>query len=364
MSFLKSLFKSKEEPINSYEDFWKWFSKNQQAFYTVIKDKGNINKEFFEKLSSKLDQLKDGIWFLAGMFNDTTAELILTPDGVIKNIVFVEELVAAAPEIKNWKITALKQPSDLGKFGIEMDGYTFNESKMQFYATEHSSMPDEIDITITHEDYTEDNKAIMTNGVYLALDHSLGELNSVTKIDNVSIIAPQNATSELVPFKKLKDFLIWREKEFVEKYKGLRHNTENDKYSGLEATLNNGLPLIAVVNTDLLAWDSKASHPWIAVMEIKYNGENNNGMPDSKTYELLNQIEEKVTAELKDSDGYLNVGRQTAESVREVYYACTDFRQPAKIFHKITKEYTPQIEINTDIYKDKYWQSFNRFIAH
>lgn len=361
MSFLKSIFSTKEEPINSYSDFWKWFEKNEKKFHKVLKDQGNINTVFFDKLAPKLNELKDGFWFLAGMYDDNTAELILTADGEIKNIVFVEELVQSAPKMNNWKITALKQPSDLNQYGIEMDGYKFDESKMDFYSTDHKQMPDEIDITITHKDFNEENRAVMINGIYLALDNSLGELNSVTTIDNVNIINPKDATSELIPLEKLKDFLTWREKEFVEKYKGFRHNTENDNYSGLEATLKNGLPLVAVINTDLLNWDSKASHPWIAVMEIKYDGKSNNGMPDDSTYQLLNEIEDKIMAELKDSDGYLNIGRQTADSIREIYFACVEFRKPSKILHEIKKEYKNKIQLDFDIYKDKYWQSFNRF---
>lgn len=364
MNFLKSLFNTKEQPITSYTDFWNWFQQNERKFYKVIKEQGNIDKVFFSKLAPKLNELKDGIWFLTGMFDDNTAELILTPDGIIKNIVFVEELVAAAPKMNNWKITALKQPSDSNQYGIEMDAYKFDESKMNFYSVDHQSMPDKIDITITHKDLNKENFAIMTSGIFLALDNSLGELNSVTTIDNVNIINPKDATKELIPLGKLKDFLIWREKEFIEKYKGLRHNTENDNYSALEATLGNGFPLLAVLNTDLLNWDSKASHPWIAVVEIKYNGENNKGMPDDSTYQLLNEIEEKIMAELKDSEGYLNVGRQTADSIREVYFACFDFRKPSKILHQIKKEYQSKIELDFDIYKDKYWESFNRFMPN
>ncbi|PCJ63624.1 MAG: DUF695 domain-containing protein [Bacteroidetes bacterium] len=363
MSFFKSIFRTKEEPITSYSEFWKWFEQNEKKFYKVLKDQGNINKVFFEKLSPKLNELKDGFWFLAGMYNDNTAELILTADGVIKNIVFVEELVDSAPKMINWKITALKQPSDTNQY-IEMDGFKFDESKMNFYSTDHPQMPDEIDITISHQDFNEENRATMTNGVYLTLDNSLGELNSVTAIDNVNIISPKDADSELIPFQKLKDFLTWREKEFVEKYKGLRHNTENDSYSSLEVTLNNGLPLLAIINTDLLNWDSKASHPWIAIMEIKYDGKNNNGMPDDSTYQLLNEIEDKIMTQLIDSEGFLNVGRQTADSVREIYFACIDFRKPSKELHKVKTEYQEKIELDFDIYKDKYWQSFNRFMTN
>lgn len=362
MSFWKSLFNTKKEAIHSYTDFWKWFEQHEKKFYKVLKNDGDVHNVFFNKLAPKLNELKDGFWYVAGMYDDDTAELILTADGIIKNIAFVEELVAAAPTMNHWKITALKQSSDMGKYSIEMDGYKFNNDKISFYSNDHPQMPDEIDITITHEDFSEANEKTMSNGVYLTLDNSLGELNAVTTIDNILIINPKDATQDLIPLKKLKDFLIWREKEFVEKYKGLRHNTENDSYSALEATLENGLPLLAILNTDVLNWDSKASHPWIAMIEIKYDGKNTNGMPDDTTYQLLNEIEDKIIAVLKDSDGYINIGRQTVDSVREIYFACIEFRKPSKVLYSIQKEYQDTIEIDFDIYKDKYWQSFDRFM--
>lgn len=361
MNIIKSIFKPKEKAITSYEDFWIWFDLNKNKFHKVLKEQGNINKEFFDKLGPKLNELKDGFWFLAGMYDKNTAELILTADGIIKNIVFVEELVASAPKMNNWKITALKQPSDLNQYSIEMEGYKFDESTMNFYSVDHKHMPDEIDITITHKDLTEENRSVITNGVYLALDNSLGELNSVTTIDNINIINPKDALFELIPIKKLKSFLIWREKEFIEKYKGFRYNTENDNYSGLEGTLENGLPIFGVVNSDLLNWDSKASHPWILRVDIEYDGENNNGMPNEYTLQLLNEIEESIMIQLKDIDGYLNILRETGKSVREIYFACTEFRKPSKVLYEIKKYYKNKIEINFDLYKDKYWQSFNGF---
>ncbi|NQX99478.1 MAG: DUF695 domain-containing protein [Flavobacteriales bacterium] len=362
MSFLKKIFSStKEEPIKSNEDFWYWFEQNEKKFYEVIKQHNNIDRNFFSKLSPKLEELKDGIWFLTGMYNDHTAELILTPDGSIKNIAFIEELVLSAPILNNWKLTALKQPSKPNQYGIEMEGYKFDETTMNFYSIEHSDMPDEIDIVITHKDLNKENKSVITNGVYLSLDNSLGELNSVTLIDNLNVINPSEAEQELIPLEKINAFLIWREKEFIEKYEGKRHNTENDNYSSMEWELNNGLPLIAIVNTDLLSWDHKASHSWISVVKLKYDGTGNNGMPDQSMYELLDSIEDKIMLELKDSEGYLNIGRETADGLREIYFACSDFRKPSKVLYNIQQEFNQQVEFDYDIYKDKYWQSFNRF---
>ncbi|MGH1337378.1 MAG: DUF695 domain-containing protein [Aureispira sp.] len=364
MNFLKTSFNKNEPPLPSYSTFWKWFSKHEQRFYAVIKAQGDIENEFFKELGGQLDDVRKGFYFLAGMSNTDTAELVFTADGIIKNIVFVEELVAAAPALDNWKITALKQPVPMQKSSIKMNDYQFDDSTMNFYSIDHASMPDEIDLVVTHQDWTEENKNVITNGVYLAIDTYLGELHSITTIDNLHIIHPDEATDKLIPLTKLKNFLIWREKEFVEKYKGVRQQTENGNYLSAEATLNNGLPLFAIINADLLEWEHKASHPWLALIQIHYDGEDNNGLPDDPIFELLNEIEDTILEELKEVEGYLNVGRQTADSVREIYLYCVDFRIPSKVLDKISMAYQERIEINFELYKDKYWQTLDRFNPH
>ncbi len=361
MSLLKKMFGKKDEPIKSYSDFWNWFQNNEKTFHHVVKQHKNIEKEFFDIISPKLLELKEGFFFLTGMFDDNTVELILTPDGIVKNIVFIEELVQASPKIEGWKFTALKPASNITDFGIEMAGLKFNEEKLSFYSNDSKDFPDEIDITIVHDDLNEENKATITNGTFIFLDNYLGELDFVSTIDKITVVGKNVTQQELVPIGKLKDFLIWRQKEFIEKYDGVRYDTENDSYSSLEATLKNGNPLIAIVNSTLLNWDDKASHPWILYVEMTFNGKDNNGLPNNDMYQFLNEIEDLMLVELKDVDGYLNIGRQTAENVREIYFACKDFRKPSKVLHKIIGEFSSKIEISYDLYKDKYWQSFDRF---
>jgi hypothetical protein len=353
--------KKKDEPIKSYADFWNWFQNNEKTFFSVVKSQKNIEKDFFDKLSPKLAELKEGYFFLAGMLDNDTAELVLTADGNIKNIVFVEELVAQAPKIKGWKFTALKPALDIENVAINMYGYRFDSENLFFYSNENTDYPDEIDISVVHNDLTEENKNEIETGTYIFLDNYLGELDFVNNIDNLNIISKQEAKKELVPIAKLKDFLIWRQKEFIEKYEGVRGNTENDAYSAFEATLENGKPLLAVINTQLLNWDSKASHPWIAVFTIKYDGNKTNGMPNENDYESLDEIENNMSKYLVDKDGYLYIGRQTADGEREIYFACKDFRKPSKVFFETQQKYANKFEIEYDIYKDKYWKSFRRF---
>ena len=360
MGIFKNILGKAEKPIKSYDDFWVWFQNNEKEFYKVIKHQGNIERDIFDKLSSKLNQLKDGYFFLVGMFDNETAELVLTADGVYKNIVFVEELVQSAPKLDNWRFTATKPSLNVDDVYIRMGDLEFNKENLSFYAYDHPNFPDEIDITIVHVDYTEELIAPITNGVYLFLDNYLGELKSITTIDRIKIIGQNEVEKELIPIEKLKDYLNWRQKEFIEKYEGTRYNMENDSYNTLEATLDNGKPILAVVNSAVLDWDRKASHPWILTVAVKFKG-NENGMPDKETFELLNTLEDNLMFELKDSEGYLNVGRQTAESSREIYFACKDFRRPSKVLFKIQMDYKNSLNINYDFYKDKYWRSFDRF---
>jgi hypothetical protein len=361
MSFLDKLLGKKDAPIESYSDFWNWFLKHEKVFFKTVKSGENISKDFFDKMAPKLDEIHSGIYFLTGMFDDQTAELILTPDGVIKNIYPIEELIDAAPQIDGWRITSLKPASDVKDVSIKYEGFEFNKDNLKFYPNNHEGSPDEIDLTIVYDEFVEEKKAIIVSGTYIFLDNFLGELHSVTLIDNMKVVGNDTASEELIPIEKLKEYLIWREKEFVEKYEGTRHNTENDNYSGFESDTKDGGMVIAIMNTDLLKWDKKASHPWVFIITIPFDGSNNNGMPDNETYQLLNEIEDEVVLEIKDLDGYLNIGRETLANKREIFFTCKDFRKPSKVADELIKKYRGTFDITYEIYKDKYWQTFRHY---
>ncbi|MCE3229005.1 MAG: hypothetical protein K0S32_3556 [Bacteroidetes bacterium] len=360
MSFLKNIFSSKKDNLSNNQQFWDWFVQNEKTFYNAIKSSDNIQGGFVNKFSPKLSELNESFHFLAGMLDENTAEIIFTADGKIQTLVFIEELVESAPNIPAWKFTAHKQSMDTSRYSVDMGGIKFGNETISFYSNENPAYPDEIDITIVHPDYNERQKDTFYNGVYIFLDNHLGELNSVSMIDKVTVIGPSQAAKELIPVEKLHSFLTWREKEFVEKHKSVWRESDKNNYSILEAQQENGNALIAVINTDLLNWDAKASHPWMMIVVLKYDGSRNNGMPDEKTYQALGDIEEEILTQLKDSEGYLNIGRQTCEGEREIFFACKEFRKPSKVLDTIAKKY-PQYETSFEIFKDKYWMSMEHF---
>jgi hypothetical protein len=169
MSFLKNLFSKKEAPIETYQDFWDWFQKNEKTFFNVVKDENDIAENFLNKLSDKLDEVKDGIYYLSGMFDDETAELIFTADGNLNNIVFVEEIINAAPSINKWKLTALKPALNIEDVSITMDGLSFSSENLNFYSNDDPIYPDEISITVVYDNYSEEKSDAVERGIFIFL---------------------------------------------------------------------------------------------------------------------------------------------------------------------------------------------------
>lgn len=205
MGFLQSIFGSKEKPINSYDDFWEWFKNYEKTFSNIVKNQGDIEKGFFNKVSPKLDQLHDGFFFLTGMCDENTVELVITVEGVVKNIVFAEELINAAPKLNGWRFTALKPAADIRGMGIEMGGYRFSKETLSFYTNDSEHNPDEISLTVVNQDLNEKAKKMLINGTYIFLDNYLGELNFVTTIDHLNVVGNEETGQELIPIEKLKD---------------------------------------------------------------------------------------------------------------------------------------------------------------
>jgi NADPH-dependent 7-cyano-7-deazaguanine reductase QueF-like protein len=287
MSLLKKIFGQKEKEIHSDNEFWNWFISNQQTFFNAVKNQSTIHADFFELLSPKLDEIQEDIYYVSGMYDDDTAELILTADGNLKNFAIIEQLVNDAPTLSNWKFTALKPALNIEDVSISLNGINIIEEDLFFYANSLEDYPDEIDLTFVHKKLNEENENDYVTGIHLFLENFLGEISFASDIDNFQIIGLEDAQDDLIPIKKLKDYLNWRQKEFIEKYDEVRYNTDEDEYTILEAELKSGNISIACLNSNLLFWEAQVSHPWIAIFTIKYDGSNHNGLPKlEKTVKL------------------------------------------------------------------------------
>ncbi|WP_291728196.1 DUF695 domain-containing protein [Bernardetia sp.] len=302
------------------------------------------------------------------MSDEETVELILTADANLSNIVFIEDCITQAPKLEGWDFKALKPASDIKDIVIEIGGNTFDEKSLYFYPTDNKDYPDEIEITVVCDDFEEKEKGKVTSGVYLFLENCLGELRFATTIDILNIETKQETIGkELIPIEKLKSYLIWREKEYREKYGEIEESTEKDNYSLLKGELPNGKPLFAIINTTALEWEKKSSCPFITVLYIDYSEANENlesGLPTTPVADNLDQIEDQVWEILRSKKGHLSIGRETADNTRKIYFASSEFRYISKVVYDVIEKYQDKFEMSYEIYMDKYWQSFERFEIH
>jgi len=352
MGLLNKLFGANKQPADAYENFWNWFQENAKSVHKVVKEKGNVEKDFFSKLSPKLDEVKEGLLFSTGMADDKTVELVITANGTVKNFVFAEELVEAAPKIEGWEFTALIPAMDIKDVSLDMSGYKFNGQNLSFHANEEADFLDEIDVTIVHAECTNGNRSAINDGIFIFLDNYLGE-QGLALVDNIIVATPEEAEKELVPIGQLKDFVNRRQKELSDKHEGVKPPGKPESYALIETELRSGDRLIAVINTELLNWEHKTAYPWTLQIDIPFEEADNNG--------LAEKIEEEITASLNNLGTCLKIGRQTTNAGREIYFVSRDFRMPSKLAVAIQKEYADRLEIGYDLYLDKYWSHFNRF---
>lgn len=348
-----------DESILNYAEFWSWFLKHEKSFHDVVKNNGDIERDFFEKLAEKLDEMNEGFFFLAGMCDENTAELVFTADGNPKYVVFAEEIVSHAPQIDGWQFTALKQGMGDKNFAVKLEEFEFDENNLFFYANDDERYPDEINICIAHKDRNNENQHPIDSGAYVYIDAYLGELDFLQNIDSVRFINMDEAEKELIPISKLKSYLIWRQKEFVEKYDNVFYEKAVEDIVMIDATLENGFPVCALINNALVDWEYKASHPWIVKIEITYEGMEENGLPDFLTLEVMTQFDDDLLTDLDEVDGYLYLCNETADGSRELYFACKDFRLLSKVVFINCKNFESLLDIDYRVYKDKYWRSLD-----
>ncbi len=360
MQTLKNLFGPEKFNDFTIKEFWNWFEDHEQQFSQAIRDRTDVETMFFDQLSTNLGRLREGIFFLAGELDDNKVELILTPDGNIINVEFIERLVQSAPTLSGWAFTAFKRAQSIENVSVKYGDYFFEQDQLFFYSNDNDQYPDLIDLTIVHKLFNEENRRIIENGTYLFLDMYIGELNCISIIDNLRFCSIEEAEETLVPIGKLDAFLKWRNKEFVEQYEDVLRNSEEDQHALFEGNTNDGMPLIAVMNTDVLQWENKASHPWILKIIITYDGSETNGFPTPETNKALDEQEEGLVELLKESDGYINVGRETGKNQRQIYFACKGFRKASRTISDLIANHMID-SIKFELYKDKYWRTFERF---
>ena len=97
------------------------------------------------------------------------------------------------------------------------------------------------------------------------------------------------------------------------------------------------------------------------VIAIQYETSREDRLPDDSTAEVLNTFEDQLLEELKDVDGYLYIGRESCNGIREIYFACQEVRACSRSVDRLLRRYRQQFRSDYAIYKDKYWRTLDSY---
>jgi hypothetical protein len=348
------LFGGKKE-VDPVIDFWNWFIKNEKEFRSHFNDRDRSGK-FINKLVEKIKPFNPWIKALAGPLDEATYELVITSDGDIALFTKVEELVAAAPVIPGWAVTAHKPGMGLERALISMYGYDFGSSNMRFYPVNDDDHPDDIRIVLTHQDYNEEEAGKFQTGGMIYLENAIGEVKTALLIDGYEVRGEPGPGTETIPVEKLEEYLLWREKEFVEKYNKipLEEQAPAEEYAVLEANDAEGMPIFATVNMGYKDWEYKAAFPWLMRFDLTFKGDET-GLPGKKQMEELQAWEDGLLTALKSPE-IIYVGHDTTRGTRTIYLYATSFLEASPKAHDFVESSDQKYPIVFSIRKDKYWQ--------
>jgi hypothetical protein len=163
------------------EGFWSWFSDNREALERFI-SKEPRDYAIYETLTEKLRQYSDLLIPEITMNRSGGFVLIISCDGISRGIPYVESLVDGMPDFPNWEIRKFRQsgPMEL----IPVNGLILKRNSIFLEWEQRADL--KYDVIFFVENYDKYNKNYDI-GIFLHLDHTIGEYFSMTKIGKVEL---------------------------------------------------------------------------------------------------------------------------------------------------------------------------------
>lgn len=203
---LFSCFNTKQ---SSEEKFWRWFADYSQKFVSLNGVSDERIYSLLDPLAEHLEKYCNGLAFEIGYDSASrTYELVISADGNKTLFPQVEKLTESAPVIKNWKITAFRQPKgDQGP--IQYQGHTFDPGKIFFHPLKDGLDSTKVNIEVVYPDYEEANRNLFLGGTFLLLDALIGEKSTELDIAYINVSKTPDNTDEyeLYPLSQLRDYI-------------------------------------------------------------------------------------------------------------------------------------------------------------
>ena len=198
--------------MKTAEEFWDWFRMNNHPYLFINEVDSTEKERLLDLFLEQLHAYCEGLYFEMGGSPKEDQELIISAEGIEKNFPKVEELVAKAPAMPNWKVIAFKQPKGEG-FKTEYNGIVFDPENIYFMPLENSNEPQLIGIKVCVPGFSEETKNDFIAGTYLMLDGLIGEKAVTLDIDYLDIKGMPEDTDGIVGIKQLGAYIGWKKSQ-------------------------------------------------------------------------------------------------------------------------------------------------------
>lgn len=331
-----------------YAQFWEWFILHEKKFKENIDTQNDVLNNVIEIIDPKLKALNEFFFPLVGKADDDVTEFIVTPDGILKTVALIDDFIASAPKLEGWRFLSCKRAHS--GISLVMHGFTLSEETVSFIPIVRNGCPDYIHLNFIIDAYTPEYEKELRTAMFMFLDNYIGEYQMMTMMDELDICAPGDIIGEPIPVSKLSEYLNFREAEFIERYNGVKRESDLDNYVIMKYSQGEEEVLVTLNKTFLL-WEERMSYPWVVRVDFEYTVENVSGMPIEQDLAIMGEIEELIL----ETGQFLIVARETGTGERNLYLAVKEFRAPSKAILDILSLYNDRIVVNYYIYRDKYW---------
>ncbi len=165
----------------SKEKFWDWFTNNKNSIENFILAEQR-DYTIYETLSEKLEQYSEFLIPELTIAEDNKFVLIISCDGIKEGIPFANKLVEDLKPINNWTVITFRQPGPMEC--IPVNGLNLRRDNIFLQWQKSSSQ--KYSLTFYVKGLSSNNINYET-GTLLHLDHTIGELNVMTRIEGIEI---------------------------------------------------------------------------------------------------------------------------------------------------------------------------------